>query len=121
MTDVAQSPGTLTLAEAARIMRLAFRYRPDWFVWMYAIQAGDSGPVKLGIAKSPRLRMKTLQTGNAEVLRVIATWRIPIAAEKEIHAELAAHHIRGEWFRPHPEVIAFVQASDARFEAGELP
>src|ERR1035437_7766886 len=32
--------------------------------WVYFIQAGSEGPIKIGIADSPALRLRELQTGN---------------------------------------------------------
>lgn len=77
-------------------------------VFAYAIQAGENGPVKIGLAKNPRERLATLQTGNHEELRGLAAWRVLPIEEKLLHDEFRHAHIRGEWFRPVPELTEHV-------------
>lgn len=99
----------LTLAQAARIMRALHRRRPDWFVWLYAIQAGENGPVKIGkTRRPPGERLAALQVGNAEPLRGLAAWRALEIEEKQIQGEFAAHRVRGEWFAPTPDLLYLV-------------
>ena len=76
--------------------------------FMYAIQAGDDGPVKLGITQDPAQRIKTLQTANPHELRGLAAWRILPEEEKAIHQQFAHARIRGEWFQPVPDLLDFV-------------
>jgi hypothetical protein len=110
----AQPVNALTLAEAARIMREALRRHS--FLWMYAIQAGEDGPIKLGVTRKPSDRLATLQVGNAAELRGLAAWRILPLEEKQIHDEYAYARIRGEWFRPVPELVEFVLLAGREFE-----
>lgn len=85
-------------------------------LWMYAIQAGEGGPVKLGVTVSPRTRIATLQTANAAELIGLAAWRILPCEEKQIHEEFAHAHIRGEWFEPTPGLVDFVLRFGGDFE-----
>lgn len=65
---------------------------------IYAIQSGDA--VKIGFAKSSALsRMRELQIGSAEELKLIAVCDGEVYDEKWLHRVLSAHRIRGEWFR----------------------
>jgi hypothetical protein len=106
----------LTIAQAARIMREA-RYRhPGLFVWVYAIQAGTGGPIKIGVTQKPAERLATLQQGNAETLRGVAAWRAFAADEKWLHQEFAHARIRGEWFEPVPELVELVLRLGGDFE-----
>lgn len=82
--------------------------------WLYFIQAGESGPVKIGISETPLRRMANMQVGNHERLRLIAVARVPIDAESDLHARLFEHHVHGEWFRPATAVIEIAQAYEAR-------
>lgn len=78
---------------------------------VYAIQAGESGPIKIGRASDPAKRRTELQAGHYEVLRLIAVidpGRSAQKTEKALHASLVEHRIRGEWFHPHPEVLELV-------------
>lgn len=76
---------------------------------VYFIQAGANGPVKIGTAIDPRKRLYTLQVANYERLEIVA--RVPgyDGLESCIHNALDEHRIRGEWFRPAPEVMAWVE------------
>lgn len=63
----------------------------------YFIQAGD-GPVKIGSTHGdPNRRLKELQTGSSEPLRLLGTldgaeW------ERELHERFAEWRLHGEWF-----------------------
>lgn len=72
---------------------------------IYAIQAGEGGPVKIGVARNPWARLMDLQIGNAETLRVVEAIEAPDGNEWLLHNRLKEHSIRGEWFRPHEEVF----------------
>lgn len=82
--------------------------------WLYFIQAGEGGPVKIGISETPVRRMANMQVGNHERLRLIAVARVPIDAESDLHARLVKHHVHGEWFRPAPAVLEIAQSYEAR-------
>lgn len=65
---------------------------------LYFIQARGTGLIKIGRSKTPSRRLKTLQTGNASELRLVATleglgWR-----ERDLHEELKEWRVSGEWF-----------------------
>ena len=66
---------------------------------LYVIAAPDA--VKVGWAFAPARRLRELQTGHPHDLRLAysAPARHPGAAEKCAHKLLAAHRLRGEWFR----------------------
>lgn len=74
-------------------------------VYIYLIRCGTHGPVKIGLAKDPSERLATLQQGNPTALRGLAAWRALAEEERMFHEELADHRIRGEWFKPAPEVL----------------
>lgn len=73
----------------------------------YLIQVGDGGPIKIGKSNDLASRLAALQTANPWELHVIG-WhpRKGYRFEGRLHVELAAHRIRGEWFHPHPDVLA---------------
>lgn len=72
--------------------------------FVYIIQAGEDGDVKIGWAVNPRDRLKNLQTGNSLELRLlhferIGSKRAAARVERWLHQEFGGHRIRGEWFR----------------------
>lgn len=66
---------------------------------VYAIEC--DGLVKIGftMSESAERRRRSLQTANGKPLRVVAEMRGTMEMEKTIHKVLAAHRVRGEWFR----------------------
>lgn len=72
------------------------------------LQAGDTGPVKIGRTSKPvEERVAALQTGHHEPLRVL--WVYDSDVEEELHEELAEYRWRGEWFDP--QVIELLEGS----------
>lgn len=85
--------------------------------WVYFIECGEGGPIKIGIAQSVYSRMAALQSANPHPLEcLVAVERIEARfLEEALHERFAEHHIRGEWFRPAPELVALIDA----FRTGE--
>ena len=76
---------------------------------VYLLKAGPD--FKIGIAKNVAHRVKTLQTGNANVVRTVFTRRYDerreaMGIEKSLHDEFRMFRSTGEWFRP-PNVSTF--------------
>lgn len=82
------------------------------FLYVYFVQAGERGPIKVGSATHLRRRLSGLQTGHYEQLHLIASLRDPEGTfEQAVHEYLADAHIRGEWFRSdHPAVKELIAA-----------
>ena len=67
----------------------------------YCIRAGQTGPVKLGVAGSVDdafRRLDSLQVAHYETLHLLRLWHGDEKAESELHARFADLRIRGEWF-----------------------
>lgn len=78
--------------------------------WIYFIQAGVDGPIKIGVTNNVSARLATHQIGNHEELQVLCA--IPSSGpghERALHKSFARHHIRGEWFHPSPEILRIVE------------
>lgn len=65
---------------------------------LYFIQERSTGMIKIGRSKDPKRRLKTLQTGNANELRLVCYleglgWR-----ERDLHEALKKWRTSGEWF-----------------------
>jgi hypothetical protein len=80
--------------------------------YVYFIQADENGPIKIGFtADDPRRRLGQLQTGNASALKLLGAIKGTAAQEKQFHADLSEWRLQGEWFEPHPTVLAAVQGA----------
>lgn len=66
--------------------------------WIYFIQAGYSGSIKIGWSTNPRKRFKALQTGQSATLRLLGLLPGDKEAEALFHERFADAAIRGEWF-----------------------
>lgn len=87
--------------------------------YVYFVQAATLGLIKIGSAWSPMDRLYTLQTGSPDTLRLLAVIRCSGAArgdEKAIHQKFAEYRSHGEWFRPAPELLAYIEAEAVDYE-----
>ena len=66
--------------------------------FIYFIQHGDSGPVKIGLSKTPTERVNKLQTGNPRELILRHVIPGDRGVENDLHERFKAARIRGEWF-----------------------
>ena len=70
--------------------------------YIYIITNGED--YKVGVSVNPKRRIKQLQTGNPETLKIAATFKLPAdkvySLEKEAHREIQyKYQKRGEWFK----------------------
>lgn len=77
---------------------------------VYFIQAGESGPVKIGTATCAWSRLDALQIANHAWLRMLGVMRGWHNEESAIQLRFAAYWIRGEWFEPHPDILVLAAA-----------
>lgn len=75
------------------------------FVYVLRKKNDSDAPFKIGKAKDPVSRLKKLQTGNPEKLRVIHLVKCRSemhsrAIESELHARLKKYKMTGEWYKP---------------------
>jgi len=68
--------------------------------YVYLIRGNDDD-YKIGIAKNPNQRIKQLQTGNSDELKLIETYQSENAfkIETALHNRYAHLHSHGEWFK----------------------
>jgi hypothetical protein len=76
--------------------------------FIYFIQAGPTGPIKIGYAKDAKQRCRALQIACHTELRLIIAMRAPQSAEGALHAFFKRERVRGEWFRPSPRLLGFI-------------
>lgn len=73
-------------------------HRAESFV--YFIQAGHDGPIKIGISTNVPARLASLQTSVPYKLRLLVTIPGDVCIERQLHREHALDRLEGEWFRP---------------------
>lgn len=84
-----------------------FRGRFDSFV--YFVQEGDGGPIKIGRASNAGVRLARMQTSTPRKLRLLVA--VPGAGmlEASLHQAFRRHRLEGEWFEPVPRLLALVR------------
>jgi hypothetical protein len=76
---------------------------------IYFIRRGDRGPIKIGITQNIAGRLKSLRTGCAEPLTVVAQFpATEVLTERGIHQKFDHLRLEGEWFKHSPEIDAFI-------------
>jgi hypothetical protein len=80
-------------------------------LWLYFVQQGTDGPVKIGVSQDPAKRLSYLQVGNPDPLHLIGAWQgVERGDELELHAFLEGERLRGEWFKPTRPVLEMATA-----------
>jgi hypothetical protein len=74
---------------------------------IYIVQMGSDGPVKIGFSKRPHVRIRSLSVSSPADLKVIAIIKGDTFTEAELHKRFEYAHIKGEWFKPVPELVNF--------------
>jgi hypothetical protein len=82
---------------------------PDTFV--YFVQMGEDGPIKVGQTTKPLQRLESLQNGNPYPLRFTRIEIWPGSQECYIHGIFKDYRLRGEWFRRHPALAAIADVA----------
>jgi len=76
--------------------------------YVYFIQAGQNGPIKIGYTKNYKARIQFGQTFNHNKLRFLKIIQADISLESELHRKFSKYRIRGEWFEPSKEILDYV-------------
>lgn len=79
---------------------------------LYALQECPRGLIKIGIAVDPEKRRGDLATGNPRPVVLIGSrefTRDVQVTEHDIRLRFASAVIHGEWFRPTPDFLRFVE------------
>ena len=77
--------------------------------YVYFVQVGETGPIKIGIASDVRQRVLNLQTANYQDVRLLGWVSGTQRDERLWQAKFDKHCLQGEWFAPHPDVIAGIE------------
>lgn len=79
-------------------------------MFVYFMEAGPGGHIKIGTAVNPQARVRDLQTGNASRLAILASFPGGEAEEAELHRRFASAKLHGEWFERTPDLMALVES-----------
>ena len=99
-------------------MRMAYGMPPAHKYWVYFIQAGRGGAVKIGVTGG-RVQdtIRAIQTSNSDDIFILSAFMIDshlrYQVERWIHEALSDHRIRGEWFKPVQRVLDYALLAKA--------
>ena len=83
--------------------------------YIYFLTDGEA--IKIGFAKDPVSRLSELQVSHHFELVILATIASPKYREKILHQRFQKHHIRGEWFWIHQDILDLIDDMD---ETGQV-
>ena len=75
---------------------------------VYFVQENSSGAIKIGVAKNVNKRVQNMAVSTPHLLAVLAVIDGDQVVEQTLHHRFARARIRGEWFRPVPELLAYI-------------
>ena len=77
--------------------------------YVYFIMSDKTQAIKIGFTGgNVKNRLSALQTAHPYKLKVLATLNGNRSYEKELHQRFAQFRLEGEWFEPHPDLLAFI-------------
>lgn len=82
---------------------------------VYFVTDGEN--IKIGYSGAPVVRLTDLQAANARPLAILGVIAGTYATEGKLHARFQNSRVRGEWFKPVPEMLAFIKEACGDSEA----
>ena len=76
---------------------------------IYFIQQGIAGPIKIGKTEFVRNRMRGLQIGNPNKLRLVG---VEDCDEIALHIKYREYRLRGEWFKASQKIVDYINQLD---------
>jgi len=87
--------------------------KPKGYIYFFQGQCG--GAIKIGYSVDPQKRLKELQTGYPDTLKVLLMIPGSENTERALHKHFEASRLKGEWFRPDPYVIEKIKELKAKY------
>ena len=78
--------------------------------YIYFIQQGDDGPIKVGYSTNPEKRLKTLSTASPHSLHLLKVVEGDETLEKRIHTRFAEIRLGGEWLQATQDLLDFIES-----------
>ena len=75
---------------------------------VYFVQESGVGAIKIGTARNVGARVSNMAVGTPHLLTVLVVISGNREVERSLHSRFRHARIRGEWFRPVPELLAYI-------------
>lgn len=73
----------------------------------------EPGEIKIGLAIDVQKRLRGLQTSHPYALTLLTAVKGSKEVECAYHKQFAEHRLHGEWFEPHPDILAEIERLNA--------
>lgn len=84
---------------------------------VYFVQAAPGWVIKIGITGNLTNRLTDLRVASGFNLNVLGVINeAGRSTERMLHARFSAHRVVGEWFRPVPEILEYIEANASPWE-----
>ena len=83
--------------------------KDEWMGFVYFIQAGNNGAIKIGYTKDVDRRIKELQTSNPEKLNLLLKVGAEPNDEKVMHDKFKKYCINLEWYSSSEELLNYIK------------
>lgn len=84
--------------------------------FVYFVQA-ENGLIKIGLSSKPQARFDDLQANSPLRLTLLNVIKGTFRTERALHTKFKAARQHNEWFSPHPELLAFIEAPSSTISA----
>jgi hypothetical protein len=98
---------TMELDRALTPQKIMAARAPKGWCYVYFVRAGEV--VKIGRAVDVADRIRNMQVGHHEPLKLLAAVPAHAALEAELHRHFAVEREDGEWFRLSPRLMAYIE------------
>ena len=88
--------------------------------FIYLVIDERTGYIKIGQARNPSARERTLQSENPQVAMLLCSLA-DAELERELHQEFAQYRIRGEWFKLSENDIEHIKKRTLNSNLGSVP
>lgn len=77
--------------------------------YIYFIRGECGGIINVGYSKNPEIRLKELQTGCPDTLKILLLIPGDVSTKDEIYHKFEKQKLIGEWFKPDPFVLGEIK------------
>lgn len=85
----------------------------DPIIRVYFVQESGVGAIKIGVSRNLPVRLGLLKADNPHEIKVLGTIAGGYSVESHLHFFFRYARIRGEWFRPVPELLEYICEIDS--------
>jgi hypothetical protein len=76
---------------------------------IYFIQAGESGPIKIGYTENDiKARVRNIQSSNPTEVKLLGVMQGNQKVEAGLHIQFCDYLIRGEWYQPPEQLLDYI-------------